>query len=188
MHQLRTFRLSARFNHHLIHSRRKARAQSQDQAVEVVMIGEFGPTTSRTVDLDYEQLLMLEGQSGTRVKVIYGGVWLTEEGRLQDVFARTGEEVALQSHRVSILEGLGRTRLEVVEPVAVSRMKAVTRVIGKAARGLVRRARAFAAAPTWSPDVPRGTLAALAAVVGVAIPALVTVGIAAAGMTLGQLI
>jgi len=152
------------------------------------MMGEFGPTTSRTVDLDYEQLLRLAGRPGTRVKVIYGGVWLTEEGRLQDVFAASGDELALQSQRLSVLEGLGATRLEVLEPVERNRVQSLARVAGRAARSLVRRARAFAAAPAWSPDVPRGTLAALAAVVGVAIPALVAVGVAATAATLSQFI
>ena len=42
---------------------------------------DWGPTLTRTVDLGYEQMLLLESHPRTRIKVIYGGVWLTEEGR-----------------------------------------------------------------------------------------------------------
>ena len=33
-------------------------------------------TTTRTIDLGYEQMLILEGMSGAGVKVIFRGVWL----------------------------------------------------------------------------------------------------------------
>lgn len=33
-------------------------------------------TTTRTVDLGYEQMLILEGIPGLRVNVIFRGVWL----------------------------------------------------------------------------------------------------------------
>ena len=33
-------------------------------------------TTTHTVDLGYEQMLILEGMPGTRVRVIFRGVWL----------------------------------------------------------------------------------------------------------------
>jgi len=152
------------------------------------MMGEWGPVTSRTVDLDYEQLLMLEGRRGTRVKVIFGGFWLTEEGQLQDVFARTGDEVALHSPRRAVIEATGATRIELIEPVALGRLHMLAQHGIGALRGLVRRGKALASASAWAPHVPRGTLAALAAVVGVAIPALVMVGIAATAPTLSQFI
>jgi hypothetical protein len=141
--------------------------------------------TSRTVDLGYEQLLLLEGRPGTRVKVIFGGVWLTEEGGAGDVFAHTGDEVAVRSRRLSILEGLGTTRLEVIEPAARRRFKALADRFGAVAR-LLGRAKSLVSAPAWSPRTPRGTLAVLAAVVGVAIPALVLVGISATAATLSR--
>lgn len=70
----------------------------------------------RTVDLGYDQLLMLDGEPGTRVKVLFGGVWLTEEGATQDVFAADGEEVALRTRKGALLEALGPTRVQVIEP------------------------------------------------------------------------
>lgn len=84
------------------------------------MIGEWGPTTARTVDLGLEQMLILAGRPGTRVKVLYGGIWLTAEGHLQDVFAASGDEVVLQSRGVALVEGLGPARVQVDEPVRAS--------------------------------------------------------------------
>ena len=150
------------------------------------MRGEWGAVMSRTIDLGYEQLLLLEGRRGTRVKVIYGGIWLTEEGLPQDVFAGSGDEVALRSRRLAVIEGLGATRLEVVEPVPRQGWQALAQRIGSAARRVVRRARSFVNARAWSPRAPRGTLALLAAVVGVALPVLVWAGITAAAPLLGQ--
>lgn len=145
------------------------------------MMGEWGPVTSRTIDLGHEQLLMLEARHGTRMKVIYGGVWLTEEGEPRDMFALGGDEVALRARRRSVIEGLGATRVELIEPVAGGRVRALVRGAAAALRRLIPLA-------AWSPHVPRGTLAALAAVVGVAIPALVAVGIAATAPTLARFV
>ncbi len=151
------------------------------------MMGEWGPVTSRTIDLGHEQLLMLEGKRGTRVKVIYGGVWLTEEGEPQDVFALGGDEVALRTHRRSVIEGLGATRVELIEPPGGGGMRALARHAGEGFLRLARAARRLPA-PAWTPHVPRGTLAVLAAVVGVAIPALVAIGIATTAPTLAQFV
>jgi len=76
----------------------------------------WGPTLTRTVDLGYEQMLVLESRPCTHIKVIYGGVWLTEEGRPDDVFATHGEEVVLKSHGLAVVEGLGYARVQVSEP------------------------------------------------------------------------
>jgi|APLow6443716910_1056828.scaffolds.fasta_scaffold108112_2 hypothetical protein len=77
---------------------------------------DWGPTLVKTVDLGYEQMLVLESHPRTRIKVIYGGVWLTEEGQPQDVFAASGDEVALKSRGLTVVEGLGFARVEVMEP------------------------------------------------------------------------
>jgi len=85
---------------------------------------DWGRTTVRTVDLGYEQMLLLEGRPCTKVKVIYGGIWLTEEGRSQDVFATTGDEVALKSRGLAVVEGLGYARVEVMEPMHAEFLRA----------------------------------------------------------------
>ncbi len=82
------------------------------------MRGEWKATTSRTVDLGYDQLLVLQSQPGTRVRVLYGHLWLTEEGGGQDVFAGSGAELALKARGRTVIEGLDRARVEIIEPAA----------------------------------------------------------------------
>lgn len=80
------------------------------------MFRHWGPTTVRTVDLGYDQLLVLQGRPGTRVRVLYGNAWLTEEGCAQDIFAGSGGEVALHGGGRTVVEGLGVARVQVIEP------------------------------------------------------------------------
>jgi hypothetical protein len=61
-------------------------------------------------------MLLLESRPQTSIRVIYGGIWLTEEGRPDDVFARGGDEVQLKSHGLAVVEGLGYARVQVMEP------------------------------------------------------------------------
>lgn len=70
----------------------------------------------RTVDLDHEQLLILDHSAGARIRVLSGGTWLTEEGRLDDVHALAGDAIRLTSNGRAVLEGLGRTRVEIASP------------------------------------------------------------------------
>lgn len=79
------------------------------------MASDWGPITSRTVDLGYEQLLVLESKPGTRVRVLIGHLWLTEEGSAQDVFASSGDEVSLRSRGTAVLQGQGMVRVELIE-------------------------------------------------------------------------
>jgi hypothetical protein len=71
---------------------------------------------THTVDLDNQQLLVIENRPGTRVHVLLGGVWLTEERRLQDRFARAGQALGLEAAGRAVVESLGRSRLRVIEP------------------------------------------------------------------------
>jgi len=98
---------------------------------------DWGPTLTRTVDLGYEQMLLLESHPSTRIKVIYGGIWLTEEGRPQDVFANSGDEVALHERGLAVVEGLGYARVQVMEsPLGWKQWMAAVR---SALDGLVSR-------------------------------------------------
>jgi hypothetical protein len=128
-------------------------------------------TTVRTVDLGYEQMLVLEHGPGARVHVLFGGIWLTEEGLPEDVFARGGQVVALRSRKRALLEALGPTRVEVIES-AGARNWAGTMAAAAAAR--MRRALRHAAARTGL--ALRGTLAATGLIMGVTVPALVVLG------------
>jgi hypothetical protein len=76
----------------------------------------WAQTTTHTIDLGYEQLLTFVGRPGTRVRVLFGSMWLTEEGNEQDVFVCCGDEVMLQSGGLSVIEGLGAARVQVIEP------------------------------------------------------------------------
>lgn len=75
------------------------------------------PQSVRTIDLDHEQLMILDGKPGTRLKVLYGGMWLTTDGDREDRFPSSGDEVAVMAHRQSLLQAIGRTRVELIEPV-----------------------------------------------------------------------
>jgi hypothetical protein len=90
---------------------------------------------TRTVDLDHDQMLILEGTPRTRVKVIYGGVWLTAEGDPGDHFPRGGDEVALNTRGRAIFQALAKTRLQIIEP-ARNRLEPLMHAL------LVRRPRA----------------------------------------------
>ena len=116
---------------------------------------DWGPTTVRTVDLGYEQMLLLESRPHTKVKVIYGGIWLTEEGRSQDVFAATGEEVALRSRGLAVVEGLGYTRVEVMEPLHRELLRAAWNLI-KGLFATVTHARPRTATASAAPRLNAG--------------------------------
>ncbi len=71
---------------------------------------------AHTIDLDHEQLLILDDQPGSRVQVLFGGVWLTEENSLEDRFAGSGQWLTLEAGGRAIAESRGPTRLRVFEP------------------------------------------------------------------------
>ena len=103
---------------------------------------EWSPTLTRTVDLGYEQMLLLESHPHTRVKVIYGGIWLTEEGSPQDVFAASGDEVPLKSSGLAVVEGLGYARVQVLETsIGWRGLSSVVRSTIDALSGWARRMR-----------------------------------------------
>jgi hypothetical protein len=70
--------------------------------------------TIRTIDLGYEQMLIIEGSADARVRVLYGATWLTEEGEPGDEIVGADREVALHGGR-TLIEGLEPTRLEIVQ-------------------------------------------------------------------------
>jgi Protein of unknown function (DUF2917) len=106
----------------------------------------------RTVDLDHQQLLVIEDQPGTRIRVLFGGIWLTEEGRAQDRTATAGQELDVQAVGRTVIESIGRTRAQVVRPVrqAVAWWRAVATRQGGSVRALASRAVAAALAVVLS--------------------------------------
>ena len=81
----------------------------------------YEPTVLKTLDLPGGTLIPFASVPGGRVRVVFGRVWLTEEGSLRDAFLGTGEEVSLDSHGLAVIETLAAARIQLVEPVAMSK-------------------------------------------------------------------
>lgn len=71
--------------------------------------------TVETIDLGYEQLLRLDAGAGRRVRVLFGGLWLTEEGEARDRIVRPGDEVPLRGRGTVLLEGIGPARVQILK-------------------------------------------------------------------------
>jgi Protein of unknown function (DUF2917) len=67
----------------------------------------------RTIDLSGEQLSVFVGRPGERVRVLFGAIWLTQEGESGDVILGAGTELPLQGGRI-VLEALEPARLQVL--------------------------------------------------------------------------
>ena len=76
----------------------------------------FSHQTVRTVTLDPQRLLVITKRPGTRIKVLSGRVWMTEEGQTGDQFAAAGEELRTLQRGRSVVEALGSARVQVIEP------------------------------------------------------------------------
>jgi hypothetical protein len=94
------------------------------------------PMVVRTIDLGYEQLLMFESRPGAKLRVLYGSLWLTEEGIPQDAIVANGDEVALRARGSALLESLSPSRVEIVE-----RVRRVPLVLRRGADSVARFAR-----------------------------------------------
>ena len=92
----------------------------------------------RTIDLGHEQMLVIEDRPGSCVRVLLGGVWLTEERHAQDRFARAGGGLCLQAPGRAVIEAIGPTRLQVFEPVKRARdgWRRLVRLVDAARRAL----------------------------------------------------
>jgi hypothetical protein len=73
------------------------------------------------------------------VRVLAGGVWLTEESQEADRFARRGGELVLGERGRAVLEGLGPTRIEVAEPVRRSLLSEVLATLRSRSRARLAR-------------------------------------------------
>ena len=91
------------------------------------------PTVLKTLDLPGGTLMPFLSVPGERVRVVCGRVWLTEEGNPDDFFLGHGEEVALGTHGIVVLEALGAARVQLIEQTPMSN------VVLKAAQQLARR-------------------------------------------------
>lgn len=74
-------------------------------------------STLRTLDLPGGSLVPFTSMPGERVRILYGRVWLTEEGNRYDAFLASGEEVQLGSRGLAVIEALGPARVQLYEDV-----------------------------------------------------------------------
>jgi hypothetical protein len=93
-----------------------------------------------TIDLGYEQLLLLEAAAGTRVRVLYGAMWLTEEGMDGDAVVRGGNDALLRSGGRTLIEALSPGRVQLIEHTPASglagSLRAALRALARGIRGL----------------------------------------------------
>ena len=68
--------------------------------------------TVRTVHLDHDQMLILEDLRTGRVRVLLGGVWLTEPGQSRDHFLQLGEARPVRAAG-ALVQAQGPTQVEV---------------------------------------------------------------------------
>ncbi|MGQ0655056.1 MAG: DUF2917 domain-containing protein [Betaproteobacteria bacterium] len=85
--------------------------------------------SARIIDLAADELAAVDAAAGARVRVERGSVWLTEEGRLQDLFIGTGREEVLTSGRRALIEGIGPARVVVIPPDSPAWERALRRFL-----------------------------------------------------------
>lgn len=81
-----------------------------------------GSTVFKTIDLPGGTLMPFASVPGERVRILYGRVWLTEEGSPRDAFLASGEEVALDTRGLAVIEALSPARIQLLESVGVSKL------------------------------------------------------------------
>lgn len=72
--------------------------------------------TFKTLDLPGGTLVPFPSTPGSSVRILYGRVWLTEEGDTCDAFLASGEEVSLHSRGLAVIEALGPARVQWIGP------------------------------------------------------------------------
>jgi hypothetical protein len=101
----------------------------------------------RTLDLPGGSLVPFTSVPGERVRILYGRIWLTEEGSVRDAFLASGEEVSLGTRGLAVIEALGPARIQLVEDVrGPSVVQRAAASLYRSAAGALRR---------WSARMPR---------------------------------
>lgn len=99
-------------------------------------------TVFRTIDLPGGTLMPLPAAPGERLRILYGRVWLTEEGVVDDAFLGQGEEASLHGRGLAVLEALNPARIEWIKPVRTrTSLSALAGRMFKSAREWLRIAR-----------------------------------------------
>jgi hypothetical protein len=74
-----------------------------------------GTQTIRTIDLDHDQMLILDGGRNAHLRVLHGATWLTAEGLPEDSVLTAGASADLPARR-TLITGLGPTRVQIISP------------------------------------------------------------------------
>jgi Protein of unknown function (DUF2917) len=72
------------------------------------------------------RLLRLPDARGHRIVSLSGDVWITEQGRTEDIILRAGEAVTLQAPGTALIMALGSADIEVIPPAALDMRDART--------------------------------------------------------------
>lgn len=97
-------------------------------------------TTTRTIDLDRQQTVTLEGHHGC-IRVVHGLAWLTEAGDAHDSFLAVGDAWRLSGQPL-VLGALAPARVEIVGSAGAGRASALVhgwQALVRAARRQVQR-------------------------------------------------
>ena len=95
--------------------------------------------TIRTIDLGHDQMMVFDGGRDSRVRVLFGAAWLTQEDDVHDAVLHAGSELTLSRGR-TVIEALGQTRLQIVERVGVTaKLAAFLRQVWRGVRQHVTR-------------------------------------------------
>ena len=104
-------------------------------------------STIRTVNLGYEQMLVIDAGDGTRVRVLHGATWLTGEGEPDDLVLGAGQDRQLHRGR-TVIEALQPATVELTEPGPLRRWPLAWRRISLGLRRLSTRLQLGAAGGT----------------------------------------
>ena len=77
-------------------------------------------STFRTLELPGGTVLPFHSAPGARVRILYGRIWMTEEGSKRDAFMASGEEVALDTRGLAVIEALGPARVQLIGKIGVT--------------------------------------------------------------------
>jgi len=105
----------------------------------------------RTVDLPIGSVVPFKPAAGERVRVLFGRVWITEEGSPHDAFIGSGEEMRLGGGGLAVVEALGPARIQLVRDLpaphfALEVAARVGRALGRLRRPGLRPPRGVRAA------------------------------------------
>jgi hypothetical protein len=85
---------------------------------ECVMKIDFGPSS---FNLPRDGVVVLREATGARVVCVTGALWLTQEGREEDVVLAAGESLRVSNGGVTVVTGLRGSEVLVVQPRASGR-------------------------------------------------------------------